>query len=225
MIIDLRQIPTVWINLDSATGNASIMNERFREHRFSNTHRKSAIQIAPPHGTPDTIKHYVGCAQSHIDILEDMRYDCPLLILEDDAEFTPDFHPQIEVKDDTDAVYLGVSSGNQHYITKRTDKHYMRIGKILATHAILYLNKDYRKTVADIAKIFAYRLKIPFDNGCALVQERFNVITPNKPFFVQANARQSANQWESVTSKPLVDKNSEFPIRDQNVKLEIQVSS
>jgi len=56
-----------------------------------------------------------------------------------------------------------------------------------------------------------------------LIQERFNVITPNTPFFVQANQRQSANQWEAVTSKPLVDKNSDFPVREENVQLGIQV--
>jgi hypothetical protein len=223
MIIDLRKIQTVWINLDSATKNAELMQNRLREHRFEQTFRKSARQIPAPHGTPDPIKHYVGCAQSHIDILEDINYQCPLLILEDDAEFTENFHPMIEIPDNTDAVYLGTSAGNPHYLTKRVNKYFMRIGKVLATHAILYCNTEYKKAVTDIAKIFAYRLKIPFDNGCALIQERFNVLTPNKPFFVQANERQSANQWEVITSKPLVDKNSDFPMREQNVKLEIQV--
>lgn len=225
MIIDLRTIPTVWINLDSATGNAAVMNERFRQHRFDNTIRKSARKIDPPPGTPQVIQHYVGCAQSHIDILEDTNYPCPLLILEDDSEFTENFHPMIEVPDDTDAVYLGVSSGNPHYLSKRANKYFMRVGKILATHAILYLNPEYRKMIAEIAKVFVYRLKVPFDNGCALIQERFNVLTPNKPFFVQANARQSANQWEDITSRPLVDKNSDFPPREANVQLEIRIPS
>ena len=225
MIIDFRKIPTVWINLDSATENAKLMEDRFRQHRFEYTFRKSARQIAPPPNTPDVIKHYVGCAQSHIDVLEDMNYSCPLLILEDDSEFTPDFHPMIEVPDNTDAVYLGISSGNPHYITKQVNKYFMRIGKILATHAILYLNSDYRKMIADIAKLYAYRLRVPFDNGCALIQERFNVLTPNKPFFVQANARQSANQWESITSRPLVNKNSEFPVREENITLQFKVPS
>ena len=224
MIIDLRKIQTVWINLDSAVVNASAMEHRFNEHRFERTFRKSACQIAPPPGTADPIKHYVGCAQSHIDILDNVNYDCPLLILEDDAEFTEDFHPMIDIPDNTDAVYLGVSSGNPHYQTKKINKYFMRIGKVLATHAILYVNPQYRKAVSDIAKIFAYRLKTPFDNGCALIQERFNVITPNKPFFVQANNRQSANQWEIITSRPLVDKNSDFPVREENVQLNIQVS-
>ena len=139
MIIDFRKIPTVWINLDSATENAKLMEERFRQHRFEYTFRKSARQIAPPPNTPDVIKHYVGCAQSHIDVLEDMNYSCPLLILEDDSEFTPDFHPMIEVPDNTDAVYLGVSSGNPHYITKQVNKYFMRIGKIIYTPKITHV--------------------------------------------------------------------------------------
>lgn len=223
MIIDLRKIQTVWINLDSAKLNADLMEERFRQHRFERTFRKSACQIAPPPGTADPIKHYVGCAQSHIDILDDKNYDCPLLILEDDAEFTNDFCPMISVPDDTDAVYLGISSGNPHYLTKRVNKYYLRIGKVLATHAILYINPQYRKAVSDIAKIFAYRLRTPFDNGCAMIQERFNVLTPNQPFFVQSDNRQSANQWETITAKSLVDKNCEFPTREENIQLNIQV--
>ena len=139
--------------------------------------------------------------------------------------FTDDFHAVIEVPDDTDAVYLGVSSGNPHYLTRPINKYFMRVGKILATHAILYLNEDYRKMIAEIAKVFAYKLKVPFDNGCSLIQERFNVLTPNKPFFVQSNARQSANQWESITSRPLVNKDSDFPPREENVTLAIQVPS
>lgn len=223
MVIDLRKIQTAWINLDSATVNAAAMEHRFREHRFERTFRKSACKIEPPPGTPDPIKHYIGCAQSHIDILEDSNYDCPLLILEDDAEFTPDFCPMISVPDDTDAVYLGISAGNPHYLSKKINNYYMRIGKVLATHAILYINPEYRKAVADIAKIFVYRLKTPFDNGCAMIQERFNVITPVTPFFVQADSRQSANRWESITARPLVDKNSEFPVREKNITLSIQV--
>ena len=223
MIIDLRKIQTVWVNLDSAKVNAELMDQRFREHRFERTFRKSACQIAPPPGTPDPIKHYVGCAQSHIDILDNVNYECPLLILEDDAEFTENFHPMIEVPDDTDAVYLGISSGNPHYLTKRVNKYYLRIGKVLATHAILYINPQYRKAVSDIAKIFAYRLRTPFDNGCAMIQERFNVLTPNRPFFVQSDNRQSANQWETITAKSLVDKNCEFPTREENIQLNIKV--
>jgi hypothetical protein len=32
MQIDLREIPVVWINLDTATQNAKIMNERFEKY-------------------------------------------------------------------------------------------------------------------------------------------------------------------------------------------------
>jgi hypothetical protein len=178
--------------------------------------------------TPDLTKKEIGrlsCYNSHKQVLRKalLNNHFPLLILEDDCEFTKDFHPMIEIPDNTDAVYLGVSSGNPHYITKEVNKYFMRIGKILATHAILYINNDYRKMIAEIAKLYAYRLKIPFDNGCALIQERFNVLTPNKPFFVQSDARESANHWEAITARPLVNKNSEFPVREENVTLQFQV--
>jgi predicted amino acid racemase len=34
MKIDLRDIPVVWINLDSATENAKLMQERFAKYGF-----------------------------------------------------------------------------------------------------------------------------------------------------------------------------------------------
>ena len=43
MIIDLREIPVVWINLDSATKNAETMKQRFEKYGFKNTHRKSIV--------------------------------------------------------------------------------------------------------------------------------------------------------------------------------------
>ena len=127
MKIDLRDIPVVWINLDSATDNAKAMQERLDKHGFKKTYRKSARVIPAPPGTIPSNAHYVGCAQSHIDILDDVNYGSPLLILEDDAEFSPEFNPIIDIPDNSDGIYLGVSSGNRGYQTKKYNDDYFQM--------------------------------------------------------------------------------------------------
>tara|TARA_R110000868_G_scaffold124816_3_gene329729 strand:- start:1764 stop:2399 length:636 start_codon:yes stop_codon:yes gene_type:complete len=211
MIIDLREIPVVWINLDSATKNAEDMQERLTKHGFKYTYRKSACVIDPPVGTPKEIAHYKGCGQSHIDILDDFVYPTPLLILEDDAEFTEHFNPIIEIPDDTDGVYLGVSHGNVYYKTAQLNSEYLKIGGILATHAILYISQKYRQIMSSAAKQFINQFNRPWDLGSASLQGHMNVYTPNNPFFYQANARESANKWEQITKHSLENRNSIFP--------------
>lgn len=211
MKIDLREIPVVWINLDSATENAKAMQDRLDRHGFKFTYRKSARVIAPPEGTPKEIAHYKGCGQSHIDILDDKSYSTPLLVLEDDAEFTENFNPILDIPDETDGVYLGISHGNQYYKTSKYNDSYLRIGGILATHAILYISDPYRDAMSSMAKLFINQYNRPWDLGSASLQPHALVLTPNDPFFYQANERESANKWEHITKHPLENRNASFP--------------
>lgn len=210
MIIDLREIPVVWINLDSATKNAEDMQNRLDKHGFKKTYRKSARIIQAPPGTIPSNAHYVGCAQSHIDILADNTYSTPLLILEDDAEFSDSFNPVLDIPDDSDGIYLGVSTGNRGYQTKRYNENYLRIGGILATHAILYVNPQFRKEMMQAAIHCIEDLKQPWDMGAASVQFSKRVYTPNKPYFYQSDNRQSANKWQFFTDGVLEDRNSVY---------------
>lgn len=208
MIIDLREIPVIWINLDSATKNAEAMEKKLKDHGFKYTFRKSARVIEPPADTHPSLRHYVGCGQSHLDILENKDYKTPFLILEDDAEFTPAFNPILNIPDDVDGVYLGISKGNVYYQTRRYGPDYLRISGILATHAILYITEKYREEMAAVDKHCIYTLKKPWDIGSAGLQQKFKVFTPSKPFFYQADDRESANKWEALTDTPLENRNS-----------------
>ena len=205
MKIDLRNVQTAWINLDSATENAKSVEEQFSTLGFSNHKRFSACVIEPPPTTPKTIYHYRGCAQSHINILEDQSNGIPLLILEDDAKYHPHwFNPILDnLPDDADAVYLGVSHGDGRYKAKDIGNHWARIAGVFATHAILYLTDRYKKAVAETAKDYVYNKNTPFDIGCAWLQQHFNVVTPHLPMFYQADERSSANKWQNITLQPL----------------------
>lgn len=208
MRIDLREIPVVWINLDSATKNAEEMEKKLKNYGFKHSYRKSARVIPAPPGTIQSNAHYVGCAQSHIDILDDKNYSTPLLILEDDAEFSSNYNPILEIPDNSDGIYLGVSKGNVYYKTKKYTPDYLRIGGILATHAILYVTQNYRDTMSNVAKYCIHNLQKPWDMGAASLQMQFKVYTPINPYFYQSDNKESANKWQFFTDSALEDRNS-----------------
>jgi|694.fasta_scaffold22451_3 hypothetical protein len=200
MKIDLREIPVYWINLDSAIKNAERMTKMFEKLGFKNTVRKSARVIPAPPDTIPSNKHYVGCAQSHIDIFEIADLKTPFLILEDDVEVIEEnFNPVLEIPDETAALYLGISTGNMFYNCIKYNKNYKRIAGILATHAILYTSQRYREEVKNMSKDLVYNRRTPFDIGCAYLQKFFQVLTPNKPVFYQADLAESSNKWEHLT--------------------------
>jgi hypothetical protein len=210
MIIDLREIPVVWINLDSATKNAEIMEERFKKYGFKNTHRRSGLIIPPPPGTHQSIAHFMGCGKTHTGILEDKSYSTPLLVLEDDIEFCDNFNPVIEVPDDADGVYLGISHGNMYYKSAKYNEQYLRIAGILAAHAILYLTDDFRENMARVGNYCMDELKQPWDMGSSAIQHTFKVVTPLSPVVYQSNDRENANKWQNLTDHPLQNRESVF---------------
>jgi len=208
MIIDLREIPVVWINLDSAKKNAETMQERFNKFGFKNTHRKPGLIIPPPPNTDKSIAQFRGCGQSHIDILDDTNYSTPLLILEDDVEFCDNFNPVIEVPDNADGIYLGISHGNIYYQTAQYNENYLRINGILAAHAILYITPKYRQAMSEIGKFCLYDLSKPWDLGTAGIQKEYMVLTPNSPMIYQSDDRESSNKWQRLTDQPLKVRNN-----------------
>ena len=207
MKIDIRDVTCRWINLDSDTKNAEEMETQFKELGFNNHKRFSARVVDAPEGTPYNLRHFVGCAQSHIDVLTEEFDSGHLLVLEDDVVATPWYKDTIEVPDDTDAVYLGISHGNQNYlaqdISEPGGEWLARIQGVFATHAILYLTDKYKQATIDIAKEYAYNRSTPFDVGCAEIQKSFNVVTPHLPFFYQSDDRRNENNWGDITSQPL----------------------
>ena len=210
MKIDLREIPVVWINLDTATENAKKMEKRFKKYGFKNTHRQPGLIIPPPPGTDKSIAHFRGCGQTHINILDNSNYSTPLLVLEDDVEFVDNFHPVIEIPDSSDGVYLGISHGNQYYQSCKHDENYLRIAGILAAHAILYVTPAYREAMSNVGKYCLNTLNRPWDIGTAMIQQHFKVYTPNDFMVYQSNNRDSANKWQDLTDKKLENRNSIF---------------
>ena len=209
MIIDLRNVMTRWINLDEHTENAKAMEKQFSDLGIVRHERISASKIPPPVGYNSAYgKHYMGCGTSHIRSFG-MMNEYPTLVLEDDCKKTAYYQAVIDVPDDADAVYLGVSNGNPNTIVvdlrssenrQKNMQGWARIAGMLATHSILYVTEKYAKEAERVTKHCIEDLKIPLDMGLSQLQREFNIYCPIFPFFIQADERQSENKWEYFTS-------------------------
>lgn len=211
MQLDLRELPVYWINLDKDTANASAMEAMLKEHGFKNSIRVPALRPSDIQPPPPSQFYGFACGMSHVSILE-KHDELPYIVLEDDAKITADFKPVIDLPDTpVDAVYLGTSSGNPHYMASSINADYFRIGKVLSTHAILYLSTRFRRAVSSVTREMVYRYKQPVDIGVAHILENHMVLAPKMPYFVQADDRESNNKWGKITARPLQDRGSVFP--------------
>jgi hypothetical protein len=116
----------------------------------------------------------------------------PFILVEDDIRLTH-FDHIIEVPDDADAIYLGVSKmGNvsgqdkEELVVSKVEgyDHIYRIYNMLATHAIVYLNMDYAKSAHDAAQRYLDK-GLPHDLGIAENMKDWNVYAIDKPMFIQ----------------------------------------
>lgn len=209
MIIDLRNVITRWINLDEHRENAKAMQKQFSDLGIVRSERLSASKIPPPLNYNQAYgKHYIGCGTSHIRSFSVMN-EYPTLVLEDDCKITPSYQSVINIPDNTDAIYLGISNGNPNTVAvdlrsvedrQKNNQGWARIAGMLATHAILYVSERYAKRAEAVTKHCIEDLKIPLDMGLSQIQREFNVYCPIFPFFIQADDRQSENKWEHFTS-------------------------
>ena len=203
-LVDLRELPVRYINLARAARNAREIESQLGTLGFRDVVRFPAREIPAPEGTPDHLVHYVGCAHSHIDLLEELKGKLPALVLEDDAVASEDFAPRLALPEGVDAVYLGVSIAGEAGISAvDVGGGFARISGVFASHAVLYVSERYRAAVIASARDCVDRRHVPFDVGCAEIQKDFVVLTPHRPFFFQADAREARNRWEGLTRTPL----------------------
>lgn len=136
------------------------------------------------------------------------------------------FIDEIEIPDDTDALYLGVSSWgrmNGHsgpcvqweYAEEisstggkiRTDL--VRVWNMLAAHAILYLNPDY----VDICKRIAYHgylISDHHDIGFADIQKYYDVYAFDNPMFYQTSSNGTDQPLSSYPSVRIMGYDERF---------------
>ena len=191
MIVDLREIQTYYINLKQDKEKNILMQNLKNDFGFKNYNRLDGVYIKDD---PKT-----GCASSHYKILSEIK--TPTIILEDDCVIKNN-KPIIEVPDDADAVYLGLSQwGYKDDISKiknfnfekhKTISSIYKISSMLATHAILYLSKDYINICNRVAK-YSKENSVHIDQGFARIQRYYNVYAISDPIFYQSSNKAATN--------------------------------
>lgn len=193
MIINLLDVPVYYINLDDDEDKRKSTETLLKRMGFRNVNRISAI--FHPKG------RIIGCARSHYEILKEAKP--PFIIIEDDCALNKDFVNEIEVPDEADALYLGIShwgrylnhSGPYVHCEKVSDE-IVRVFNMLATHAIMYISQQYVDICKRISYHYGYEVEGHLDIGFAEVHKLYNVYSFDEPLFRQY-------EWSAVTSGKL----------------------
>ena len=99
MNLDLREIPAIYINLDRDVEKNNSFQSVLKDCGFKNIIRVSGEY------TPD--RPLAGCSLSHYNALQEV--EPPFIVFEDDCK-VKNFRSVVDVPDDAEAVYLGISS-------------------------------------------------------------------------------------------------------------------
>ena len=209
MKVDLRNTRTRWINVESDKTKADQMVELLDKLQYKNAERFNAITSV---NVKQKNQFYLThcCGESHFHALEEtiLSDNEPALILEDDVEVEyKNYLNEFEIPKGIDALYLGTSHGDGKYEALPINEFLFRIQRVFACHAILFLNPAYAKAVIEDGRNTIYNLNGPFDVTLAYnVQPRFNVCAVQKPFFYQADSKNTTNLYEGITRTPLKSK-------------------
>jgi hypothetical protein len=216
MRINLLDVPVYFINLEKDIDNKKHTAGLLKKLGFKNVQRVPGFLNDNP---------VVGCSQAHYNILKSkINYDGPFIVLEDDIEVRHLDHI-VELPDDADALYLGVSAmgsyGGKDYRQisgEKVDGYSPEIYKIynmLAAHAILYKSKEYIEHVLRIIE-FHIDTKTPHDIGIAENLKYWNVYCVNKPIFYQKEKYRDLTDTELDKLMVVSKKNSLGLAEDEN---------
>jgi len=211
-LIDITKIPAVYINLEKHKEKNDNMYNLLSSIGFETIERIE--------GVLDTENPVAGCSKAHHKALS--SFEAPFVLFEDDCVlFEKNIVTGIEIPDNADALYLGISSWgrmNGHngfylqYDEFEEKSNLLRIYNMLGGHSIIYLTEDYRKMCEKVSYHAGYVIKDYQDVGFAEIQKFFNVYSLNHPMFYQtSNALGTKNNITSYhTSECLSMNNLQF---------------
>ena len=159
-------------------------NEKYHARRL---HMEDMLKTM---GFTDVVHYKSGTEQfpkcltkATIDILKTYM-DTPILLLDDDIVFTNE-STDIVIPNGIDAIYIGLSSqstSNVHSMFERYSDAYMRVLNMLASHAILYYSRGYKKAVVDILEKNITRA---LDVMATHIQSKYQILALKIPLFYQ----------------------------------------
>lgn len=193
MKLNLLNIPVYYINLDDQEEKKIRTEEMLNSLGFDNVTRFSAIRHESG--------RIIGCARSHHEILKTCKP--PFIILEDDCALNKNFTSIIEIPDDADSLYLGISHWGRYlnhsgpYVHhEKIDVEIVRVYNMLATHAITYLTQEYVDICKRVSYYYGYVVENHLDIGFAEIHKLYKVYCLDEPLFRQY-------EWSAVTTGKL----------------------
>lgn len=205
MNLELNDVPAIYINLEKDVDKNESMKSMLNDCGFKNIIRVDAEY------TPDN--PLAGCSLSHYNALHEI--DPPFIVFEDDCK-VKNFSSSINIPDDADAVYLGVSSWGRMNSHSGPFVQYediggglLRIFNMLSAHAILYLSKDYASLCSKISKQ-AYKTADHQDIGFAEIQKYFNVYAYDNPMFYQTSSNGTDQPLSTYPTYELIQPDLRF---------------
>jgi hypothetical protein len=149
MMIKLSELHSFYINMEKDVSRRHSFLKWNKALDFKNVKRIVGIAKTP---------YYVGLSHAFKNAIEaGLQRNHPFIIFEDDATPTENFINYVEVPDDADAVYLGVSpwgvsSHNNKTFIKENGAFFLKVDNIknvfrvkntLSAHAVLHITKRY----------------------------------------------------------------------------------
>lgn len=210
MIIDLRDIPILYMNMDEDKRRYRDMNLLFNDLVQDFGFKKENIYRIP--GTTRNAVKANGVSEAHLAAMEfSKQFNGPFLVLEDDLEVAA-FDPIINVPDNADAVYLGTmmhgiefngawpvypvipSNGITVNVVPDVYPENPEIYRVLSMtggQSILYVTDVFRTIVENSCK-WGIEQSMCHDTYLATVQRLAYVYSYNQPMFINKTCR-----WDS----------------------------
>lgn len=200
MNLDLRELPFYYINLEEHQERKQRVETILNELGIQNINRINAVKHS---------NGFAGCARTVSDFLHQIETG-PFVLIEDDIE-VKNWNPIIEIPDDADALYLGISGWgrmNGHsgpYVQwEYVNENLLRVYNMLSGHAVIYLSSEWVEMVRRCCYHAGYVIESYYDVQVAEVQRFFNVYAIDDPYFYQT----SSDGNQKVTYEKLSKQNS-----------------
>lgn len=206
MNIDLTKIPAVYMNLKQHVEKNENMKNILKNCGF-----EKIIRVEGVYRPDNTI---AGCSSAHYKGL--CEIDPPFILFEDDC-IIKNFKSEIEIPDDADAVYLGISSWgrmNGHsgpcVQYKNVTDNLHRIYNMLGGHSILYIGEEYVEMCKRICYHAGYVTGDYQDIGFAEIQKWFNIYAFDDPFFYQTSSNGTDQKLSSYPTIEIFQQTKQF---------------
>jgi hypothetical protein len=198
MIIRLTDLDAHYINLESKVERNDNTKNVLNDIGFKRVKRSPGFV---------SVDNVTGCSLAHRNVLLSIpasKY--PFLLFEDDIE-VKNFIDIIDIPEDADAVYLGISKMGvvndevveEIWVSEASGyNNLFKIHNMLAAHAILYINKDYVDEINDSINCYVDS-RVPHDVLLAKEMTNWNVYAYIDPMFIQSK------KFRDYTDKKISD--------------------